>query len=88
MATTTSKTINVELAYTDHSERTYKIPYNRDETSSEWEDMKDKIRAFNTAAANESGAVANTFLSKEGAKVAGVKSATLITTTEDVIYSG
>lgn len=85
---TTSKVMNVELAYTDHSERTYKIPYNREETADAWEEMKDKIRAFNTAASNTESAVAKTFLSKNGANVAGVKSATLVTTTEEVIYSG
>lgn len=84
----TTQTMQIELAYTDHSERTYKIAYNRESTSEAWTAMKQKIRDFNTAAADSNSAVAQTFLSKTGAPAAAIMSATLVTRTEDVIYSG
>jgi len=81
-------TINVELAYTDHSERTYKIPYNGERTAAGYAAAKQAIRNFNTAAADANSAVAQTFLSKSGAPAAGIMNATLVEVTEEVIYSG
>lgn len=88
MSTRTS-TINVEIAYTDHNERTYKIPFNGEITTEKYNQSKQKIRDFNAAIqAEPDGAVAQTFLSQTGAKAAGIKSATLVMREEDVIYSG
>lgn len=81
-------TINVEIAYTDHNERTYKIPFNGEITTEKVNQSKQKIRDFNTALADTNGAVAQTFLSSTGAPAAGIKSATLVMREEDVIYSG
>lgn len=84
----TTDTINVELAYTDHSERTYKIPYNGEKTAEGYAAAKQAIRNFNTAAADSTSAVAQTFLSKSGAPVAGIMNATLVEVTEEVLYNG
>lgn len=81
-------TINVEVAYTDHSERTYKIPYNGERTAEGYAAAKQAIRNFNTAAADVNSAVAQTFLSKTGAPAAGIMNATLVEVTEEVLYSG
>lgn len=87
MATSTD-TINLELAYTDHSERTYKIQFNGEKTAEGYAAIKQKIRNFNTAAADSTSAVAQTFLSKTGAPAAGIMNATLVNVAEEVIYSG
>lgn len=84
----TTDTVNVELAYTDHTERTYKIPFNGEKSAEGYNAVKQAIRNFNTAAADSTSAVAQTFLSKSGAPAAGIMNATLVTITEDVIYSG
>lgn len=84
---TTTNTIQLEISYTDYSERTYKIPYKRD-ISEGTEATKTAIRAFNTAAADSNSAVAQTFLSNTGAPAASITSATLVKKTEEVIYNG
>lgn len=81
-------TIQLEIAYTDHNERTYKIPFNGEITTEKVNQSKQKIRDFNAAVADPNGAVAQTFLSSTGAPAAGIKSATLVRREEDVIYSG
>lgn len=82
-------TIQLEIAYTDHNERTYKIPFNGEITTEKVNQSKQKIRDFNAAIiAEPNGAVAQTFLSSTGAPAAGIKSATLVRREEDVIYSG
>lgn len=87
MSTTTTN-IQVKMNYRDYSNRTYKIPYNREDTAESTAATKAAIQAFNTAAADPTSAVAQTFLSDTGATVAEITSATLIETTEEVLYSG
>ena len=84
MAVTTTKTVNVELTYTDYTTRNYKIPLNTTQGSL----VKTAIRNFNTAAADQTGAVAQTFLSDGGATVAEITSAVMIETTEEVLFNG
>lgn len=84
---TTTNTIELEIAYTDHSERTYKIPFqNLDETGVEA--SRQAIRNFNTAAADSTSAVAQTFLSNDGFPAARIMNAVIVNKVEDVIYSG
>lgn len=90
---TTTNTVQIEMAFTDHNERTYKIPVGVDitpETQMQVMDqIKQKIRAFNTAITTEpNGAVAQTFVSNQGAYAAGIKSGVLAMRTEEVLYNG
>lgn len=82
----TTNTIQVELTYTDYDTRTYKIPF-QSYTAEGVENAKNKIRAFNTAAATSDSAVQQTFLSNDGARVARISGATLISRNEEVLYS-
>lgn len=84
---TTTNTIELELAYTDHSERTYKIPF-QNLSQEGVEASRQAIRDFNTAAADATSAVAQTFLSNDGFPVARIMTAVIINKVEDVIYSG
>lgn len=85
MLSTTTKTINATLLYSDYSERTYKIPMTDEATDTT---AKEAIIAFNEAAQNNNIAITQTFISDNGAPVTGIKDAVVIRTTEDVIYSG
>lgn len=81
----TTKTINLDLSYTDYDERTYKIAYQDDMTL---ERAVNAIQAFNTAAAIPNSQVAQTFLSKNGAPVARITSAMILQRDEEVIFNG
>lgn len=82
MAVTTTKTVNVELTYTDYTTRNYKIPLNTTQGSL----VKTAIRNFNTAAANANSSVAQTFLSDGGARVGSITNATIVVKEEEEIY--
>lgn len=84
MSTTT--TINLDLSYTDYSERTYKIPFDPENITGQ--QCIDRIQAFNTAAAIPTSNVAQTFVSKTGAPVARITAAMVLTRTEEVIFNG
>lgn len=84
MATVTTKTINVELTYGDYTTRTYKIPV--DGEGDIFTPAKTQIRAFNTAAADPTSSVYQTFVSKDGAHVASITDASVIFRTEEDIY--
>lgn len=88
MATTTTNTVNLELGYADNTERTYKIPFSTEYTTENIDEMKQRIRSFNTAAADANSAVSQTFLSKRGSRTIGVLNATFVQATEEVIYNG
>lgn len=80
MATTTTSTVRVKLTYHDYTERNYNIKWNG--TS----DVANKIRAFNTAAADTNSSVYQTFLSENGAGPTAITEATTIVKTEEEIY--
>lgn len=88
MSLTVTNSITAKLSYTDYTERTYKIPVNGEMSQEIFDNAKNQIRAFNTAAQNPSSSVAQTFTSVNGAPVASITDATLITTEEEEIYSG
>lgn len=83
MSTMTSK-IKLGIIYTDYSDRTYNINNNNAAAN----EVKEKIAAFNTAAADPNSSVAKTFISEGGAPVARISEADMIYTQEDVIYRG
>jgi len=90
---TTTNTVQVEMAFTDHNERTYKIPVGQEVTPETqmqiMNQIKQKIRAFNSAITTEpNGAVAQTFVSNQGAYAAGIKSGVLVMRQEEVLYNG
>jgi len=76
------------MNYRDYTNRTYKIPYNRESSAESTAATKTAIQNFNTAAADPTSAVAQTFLSDGGATVAEITSAVMIETTEEVLFSG
>lgn len=89
----TSSTVNVEMAFTDHNERTYKIPVGVEITEETEEQVTEAarqgIRNFNAAIiAEPNGAVAQTFISETGAFAAGIKSGVLVIKDEEVLYNG
>lgn len=88
MSTKTTNTFNVNMVYEDFDERTYKIPLNGDWSQSTHDQAINQIKAFNTAAANDSSSVSQTFRSDGGSRVVRIKSAILIEKTEEEIYSG
>lgn len=80
MATTTTQTISLKLTYEDYTERTYKTAWQGNT------DIANRIKAFNTAAANDASSVAQTFLSENGARPTAITEATTIIKTEEEIY--
>lgn len=80
--------MQLKMSYRDYTTRTYKIPYNREDTAESIAATKTAIQNFNTAAADQTGAVAQTFLSDGGATVAEITSAVMIETTEEVLFNG
>lgn len=90
---TTTNTVQVEMAYTDHNERTYKIPVGTEVTPETqmqiMTQIKQNIRNFNAAiTAEPNGAVAQTFVSNQGAYAAGIKSGVFVMRNEEVLYNG
>lgn len=84
MSTTTTRSIQLEMTYTDFTTRNYKIPW-KDNTTAET--VISRIQAFNAAAATSGSSVKQTFVSNNGADVGGITDATSIIRTEEVIYS-
>lgn len=82
MAVTTTRTVNVEMTYTDYTTRNYKVPLNTTQSSM----VKTAIRNFNTAAADANSSVAQTFLSDSGARVGSITNATIVEKQEEEIY--
>lgn len=80
MSTTTTSTVKLKLTYQDYTERNYNIKWRNNN------DVADKIRAFNTAAADANSAVSQTFLSENGARPTAITEATTIVKTEEEIY--
>lgn len=80
MAVTTTRTVSLKMTYADYTERTYKINWQGNA------DVADKIKAFNAAASNDAGSVAQTFLSENGARPTAITDATTIIKTEEEIY--
>lgn len=80
MPTTTTSTVRVKLTYQDYTERNYNIKWKNNA------DVTAKIKAFNTAAADASSSVSQTFLSENGARPTAITEATTIVKTEEEIY--
>jgi len=81
------------MGYGDLTTRIYTIDINHiPNTSTDMntylDHAKTQITAINTAAANTSSSVANTFVSKSGAKFTGIIEASIVITQEEVLYSG
>lgn len=90
---TFQKNLKVKMGYGDLTTRIYTI--NVDHIPSASADMnaylehaKTQITAINTAAQDTTSSVANTFVSKSGAKFTGVIEASIVISQEDVLYNG
>ncbi len=79
-AATTTQTIKLTMTYDDYTERSY---------TTKWQgntDIANRIKAFNTAAADPQSSVSQTFLSENGAGPTAITDATTIIKTEEEIY--
>ena len=88
-----TKTLKVKMAYADASTRIYNI--NVDHVASTSADMNafvtnaaTRARAMTDAAADTTSSVANTFVSKEGAKFTGIAELSVVISDEVVVYNG
>lgn len=79
-----TKTIRTTLTYADGTTRTYTLPTSESATA---QIAKERIAAFNTAAATGTSDVNKTFVSDLGQSVAAITEAEIVTKTEEVIYS-
>lgn len=88
MSITQTNTFQVKLLYGDYDTRNYKIPIHGEMSQEIYTNAKQRIAAFNEAAADSSSSVSQTFVSDGGAKVARITESTLIQKVEEVIYNG
>ena len=83
-------TMKLKLGYANTSNRTYSIKITDEayNDSSYRENAKTKIRAFNTAAANSSSSVAQTFVDGDtNSPTTGIIEASVVKVNEEVIYN-
>lgn len=88
-----TKQLKMKMAYTDASTRIYNIDINHLPDSSQamnafMTNAATRARAMTDAAADQSSSVANTFVSKDGAKFSGISELAIVISTETVVYNG
>lgn len=90
---TFQKNLKLKMGYKDLSTRIYTIdidhiPSASADMNAYLEHARTQITAINTAAQNENSSVANTFVSKSGAKFTGILEGAIVINQEDVLYNG
>lgn len=86
-----TKVLKTKMGYADMSSRIYNINIDHIPNAQ----MNDfvtyatgRITAINTAAADQTSSVANTFISNDGAKFTGIVEAAVVITDEEILYNG
>lgn len=88
---TFNKSLKVKMGYGDLTTRIYTIDINHIPNESMTNYLtyaKAKIEAINTAAQDTNSSVANTFVSKSGAKFTGIIEGSVVISQEDILYNG
>lgn len=87
MMSSTKTEIRLQVDYLNHDYRTYAYDVN-DSLMSNYNDVKESIRQFNTAAKDTNSAVYKTFVSDSGSHIAEITKASIRRIETEVIYNG
>lgn len=85
---TTQIEANITMTYADGTNRAYTLPSISAAYADDTDVMKARILAINNGTASNVADFRNTFVSAAGASFVSISAATMVETTEEVIYSG
>ena len=85
---TTQIEAHITMTYADETTRAYTLPSIASAYAEDTDTMKGRIQAINNGTAQNVSDFRKTFVSAAGASFVSISAASMIETTEEVVYSG